>query len=110
MPRDYVKECNFLLEAKEHKIRELEEKIEELQASLGRLPTTADGVAIFGDSTEDLLVYASDGTPGVIALNHETGWVVWPADEGEPGSVNWPLPVSRCYSTREAAHKAGRVA
>jgi len=78
--------------------RLVENALAERDALISALPHTADGVPIVADTTDDLLVWTIDGIRGVVALNHDLGWHVWPASDDDLGAHCWPLRVDQCYS------------
>lgn len=84
----------------ENELSYMRDQICHANGQLDRLPMTADGKRIFGDTTEDLLVYGPVGELRVVYLNHEYGWGTVQA---KPHTGAQDAPVDKCYSSREAA-------
>jgi len=67
------------------------------EAIVARLPHTKDGVPAF----EHDVIFSASGEEGCVRTNGADDWY-WSSYEGREGD-----PVSECYSSEDAARKAG---
>jgi hypothetical protein len=93
--------CPILISAND--MRDIQRNIERLQAIVDKLPKTADGVAIIPTMQQ---VYGGEQrvTKRRVYYSMLDHWMTLPTcEDATKDEQTFPVPVSECYSTREAA-------